>query len=69
LQEKGLSNQHEDSLARKGEDRGSQDRHGEKRFACMSISFADSDMRLGSEMQKGRRILCRPFCNTVVCGL
>lgn len=34
----------------------------------MSISFADSDMRLGSEMQKGRRILCRPFCNTVVCG-
>jgi len=50
LQEKGLSHQHEDSLARKGDDRGIQDRHGEKRFAGMS---ADPDMWLESERKWG----------------
>jgi len=50
LQEKGLSHQHEDSLSRKGGDRGGQDRHGEKRIAGMS---ADPDMWLGSERKWG----------------
>lgn len=53
LQEKGLSHQHEDSLARKGGDQGGQDRHGKKRFAGLSIYAADPDMWLGSERKRG----------------